>query len=131
MLMNRFAEPYCKFKLAVTGTLIVEVAGFLSLLCFFLKSYGMCFAVSVFWGISESFLQTNLGALIGKVFPGQVESYSVYRIIFSLGVTLTIILNIALKGKPLWIFLTLVMMVQVLISRVSIELSKHKLAAGD
>jgi hypothetical protein len=91
----------------------------------------MCFAVSVFWGISESFLQTNLGALIGKVFPGQVESYSVYRIIFSLGVTLTIILNIALKGKPLWIFLTLVMMVQVLISRVSIELSKHKLAAGD
>ena len=34
--MNRVGEKYCKFKLAVIGTLWVEVAGFVSLLCYFL-----------------------------------------------------------------------------------------------
>jgi hypothetical protein len=50
--MSKFAEKYDKFKLAVTGTLFVEVAGFVSLLCFFLKSYELCFAVAFLWGSS-------------------------------------------------------------------------------
>lgn len=120
--MNRFAEKYCKFRLAVTGTLLVEIAGFVSLLCYFLENYYLCFAVSFLWGASETFLQTNTGALIGIIFPGKIESYSVYRIVFSIGVTLTIVLNIALKDAPAWIFLTLVMAVQVFISRVSLTL---------
>ncbi len=120
--MNRFAEKYCKFKLAVSGTLIVEVAGFISLLCYFLKNYWLCFAVSALWGAAETFLQTNTGALIGLIFPGKVESYSVYRVMFALGVTLTIVLNIALKDEPAWIFLSIVMGVQAAISRVSLNL---------
>ena len=52
LFMSKFAEKYDKFKLAVTGTLFVEVAGFVSLLCFFLKSYELCFAVAFLWGSS-------------------------------------------------------------------------------
>lgn len=107
---------------------MVEVAGFVSLLCFFLKSYPLCFAVSFLWGSSETFLQTNTGALIGIVFPGKVESFSVYRIIFAVGTVTTIILNITLKSAPAWIFLTIVMTVQVLTSGLSttlIDLKKN------
>jgi hypothetical protein len=94
--MNRTFEKFCKFKLAVTATIIVEIAGFVSLLCFNLSSYGLCFIVSIMWGASESFIQTNTGALIGIVFPGKVESFSVFRIFLALGTVLTILLNIAL-----------------------------------
>jgi MFS family permease len=121
-LMNRFAEKYDKFKLAVTGTLMVEIAGFVSLLCYFLDSYGLCFAVSFLWGSAETFLQTNTGALIGKIFPGKVESFSVYRILFAVGVVLTITLNILLKDVPPWIFLTFVMTVQIITNRISLNL---------
>jgi hypothetical protein len=94
--MNRFFEPFCKYKLALVGTIIVELAGFLSLLCFFLQAYGLCFAVSSLWGIAETYLMTNTGSLIGLIFPGQVESFSVFRISFALGVVFTILMNLAL-----------------------------------
>jgi MFS family permease len=118
-IMNRVGEKFCKFKLAVIGTLWVEVAGFVSLLCYFLELYPLCFAVAFLWGSAETFLQTNTGALIGIVFPGKVEAFSVYRIIFAIGTTITIILNIAMKEIPPWVFLTIVMAVQVLTSVIS------------
>ena len=108
---------------------MVEVAGFVSLLCYFLGNYPLCFAVSFLWGSSETFLQTNTGALIGKVFPGRVESYSVFRIVFALGVVITIFLNIALKDSPPWVFLTIVMAIQVFTSQISsglIDLKEEK-----
>lgn len=95
-IMNRFFEPFCKFKLAIIGTVVVELAAFISMLCFFLEKYGLCFAVSILWGISETFLQTNTGALIGKIFPGKVEAFSVFRVVFAFGTVTTIVLNIAL-----------------------------------
>lgn len=72
LVMNRFFEKFCKFKLAIIGTVIVELAGFLSLLCYYLESYGLCFGVSICWGIAETYLQTNTGALLGIIFPGKV-----------------------------------------------------------
>ena len=115
-----------KFKMAVIGTLLVEVAGYVSLLCFFLESYGLCFAVAVLWGCSESFLQTNINALIGELFPGKVEANSLYRSMFAMGVVFTILLNIVLRDLPAWVFLTVIMAVQVLMTRVSLNLNALK-----
>lgn len=124
--MNRIGEKFCKFKLAVIGTLWVEIAGFVSLLCYFLKIYPLCFVVAFLWGSAETFLQTNTGALIGIVFPGKVEGFSAYRIIFAVGTTTTIILNIALKQTPPWVFLVIVMMVQVIASGISTQIRDLK-----
>ena len=121
-IMNRVGERFCKFKEAIFGTLMVEIAGFVSLLCYFLKSYPLCFAVAFLWGSSETFLQTNIGALTGLIFPGKVEAFSVYRVIFALGTTVTIVLNVLLRNQPAWVFLTIVMTLQVFISIVSIQL---------
>jgi fucose permease len=84
-----------------------------------LELYPLCFVVAFLWGSAETFLQTNTGALIGMVFPGKVEAYSVFRIIFSLGTVTTIVLNIALKSTPAWVFLTIIMTVQVITSAIS------------
>lgn len=73
-------------------------------------------------------IQTNTGALIGKLFPGKVEAFSAFRIIFALGVVSTIVLNIALKDAPAWIFLTIVMAVQVLTNKISTSLSEVKVS---
>jgi hypothetical protein len=37
-----------------------------------MKSYPVCFVCAAFWGMAETFLQTNNGALIGKIFPNKV-----------------------------------------------------------
>ena len=118
-LLNRFGERLCKFRAAASITLYVEVAGFISLLCFFLREYWLCFVVAFLWGSAETFIQTNTGALIGIVFPGKVEAFSVYRIVFAFGTTTTIVLNIALESVEPWVFLTIVMMVQVITSYLS------------
>jgi hypothetical protein len=39
---------------------------------------------------------------------------------------MTIVLNIALKGVPAWVFLTIVMAVQVFTNRISLNLSDMK-----
>lgn len=36
LILNRFFEPFCKYKLSIVGTVIVELAAFASMLCFFL-----------------------------------------------------------------------------------------------
>jgi len=83
------------------------------------------------WGASESFLQTNTGALIGVIFPGKVESFSVFRIFIALGTVLTILLNIALEDAPQWIFITIVVMVQVIASITSVHLRDLKTNASE
>jgi hypothetical protein len=50
--MNRFSERFDKFKLATVGTLMVEFAGFMSFVCYYLNSYPLCFVCSFLWGSS-------------------------------------------------------------------------------
>ena len=102
------------------------MAGFVSLLCYYLEAYGLCFAVSALWGIAETFLQTNTGALIGKVFPGKVEAFSVFRIVFAFGVVTTIILNIALDSLPGWVFLTLIIVIQMVTTGIATQIMDLK-----
>jgi hypothetical protein len=33
-LINRYFEPFCKYKLAIVGTAVVELAAFASMLCY-------------------------------------------------------------------------------------------------
>ena len=120
--MNRWFEKFCKFKLAIIGTAIVELAGFVSMLCFFLERYGLCFAVSILWGISETFLQTNTGALIGKVFPGKVEAFSVFRVVFAFGTVTTIVLNLILESLDGWVFLSVVLAIQIFTTCLSTQI---------
>lgn len=121
-LMNRFAEKFNTFKLATFGTLIVEIAGFVSFVCYYTKSYPLCFVASFLWGSSETFLQTNTGGLIAKVFPGKVEGFSVYRIFFSCGVVFVLIINIALSDCDPYIFLTIILVLQTLVTAISLNL---------
>lgn len=65
---------------------------------------------------------TNTGALIGKVFPGKVESFSVFRVLFAFGTVITILLNIMLDGVEGWVFLVVIMMIQVIASGVSTQI---------
>ena len=58
--------------MAIFGTLIVEIASFVSFVCYYLKAYEVCFVASFFWGCAETFLQTNTGGLIATVFEGKV-----------------------------------------------------------
>ena len=102
------------------------MSGFLSLLCYYLEAYGLCFAVSALWGISETYLQTNTGALIGKIFPGRVEAFSVFRIIFAFGVVTTIVLNIALDSLPGWVFLTVILVIQMITTVIATQIMDVK-----
>lgn len=64
LIMNRVGDMFNKYKMASFGTIIVECAIISSFLAYFLESYGLCFLVSVLWGGSEAYLQSNTGALI-------------------------------------------------------------------
>ncbi len=122
LLMNRFAEKFCKFKLAIVGTFLVELATFASLICYFLKSYPVCFVCAALWGISETFLKTNNDALISKIFPNKVEAFSVYRIFFSIGAVAVFVLGIALSQAPGYIYLIIIIVIKVIISILSLNL---------
>jgi MFS family permease len=121
-LMNRFAEKFNVFKQATMGTLLVEAAGFVSFMCYYTKSYPLSFLASFLWGCSETFLQTNTGGLIAKVFPGRVEGFSVYRIFFSIGVVSVLLINIALSDQDPYIFLTIILALQTLVTAISLNL---------
>ena len=43
---------------------------------------------------------------------------------FSFGVVLTILLNLALKDQPPWVFLTVIMVIQIIMSRISLSLPR-------
>lgn len=131
IMMNRFAEKFNTFKLATVGTLIVEIAGFVSFVCYYTKSYFLCFVASFLWGCSETFLQTNTGGLISKVFPGRVEGFSVYRIFFALGVVFVLIINIVLSDYDPYIFLTIILVLQTLTTAISLNLRYLEVPAVD
>lgn len=122
LLYNSFGKLFSNFKLAIVATLIVEFASFASLLCYFNKSFPLCFVCAFFWGSAENFLQSNTSALISKLFPEQVEAFSVYRIFFAIGVVSVLILNVALSEFESYIFLSIVVIMQIIITGISINL---------
>lgn len=72
LIMNRVGDKFNKYKMASFGTLIVEFAIISSFLAYFLESYGLCFLVSILWGGSEAYIQSNTGALISAEYEGKV-----------------------------------------------------------
>lgn len=124
VIMNRMGDRFCKFKLAIVGTLLVEVASFTSLICYFTNSFPLCFVCAYMWGMSENFLQTNTNALVAKIFPGKVEGFSVYRIFFCIGVVSVLLLGILLSSAPNYIFLTIVIVMQTIMTGVSLNLKE-------
>lgn len=126
IIMNRIGDKFCKFKLAIVGTLIVEVAAFTSFICFFTNSYVLCFFCAYLWGTSENFLQTNTNALVSTIFPGRVEGYSVYRVFFSVGVVVVLLINILLSSTPSYYFLTIILAIQTITTGISLNLGDLK-----
>ena len=49
-----------------------------------------------------------------------------YRSMFTVGVVFTILINILLKNEPAWIFLTVIIGIQIIVTRLSINLSDLK-----
>ena len=96
------------------------------MLCYFLEYYGLCFAVAILWGASETYLQTNTGSLVGLVFPNKVEAFSVFRVVFACGVVTTIVLNIALQSFDGWVFLTVIIVIQLLTIGISTQIMDLK-----
>lgn len=64
--------------------------------------------------------------MISKLFPGKVEAFSVYRVFFAIGVVSVLILNIALSSTPKYIFLTIIFVMQTIITGLSINLRDLK-----
>jgi hypothetical protein len=62
-----------------------------------------------------------MGAVISALFPGKVESFSVFRIFNAFGVVTTVVLNLALNGSQLWIFLVIIMGFQMFYTLISIK----------
>jgi MFS family permease len=94
--MNRLGDRFNKYRLASLGTLIVELSAVISLVTYYTERYWLCFICSALWGISETFFQSNTGALISLEYKGKLEgklyyysAYSVFRIFFAIGVTKT------------------------------------------
>lgn len=72
LLMNRFGDRFNKYRLASFGTLLVEASAVISLVTFYTKQYWMCFICAVLWGCSETFFQSNTGALISLEYKGKL-----------------------------------------------------------
>ena len=71
-IVMRFVENLCTFRLAVVASLIIWMAGFISLICYLTESLALCFVCSAVWGGSETFIQTVIGVLVSKIFNGKV-----------------------------------------------------------
>jgi MFS family permease len=106
------------------------LAGIASLLCFFLKSYPLCFVIAALWGGSDTFLHINLGAIVSALFPGRVESFSVYRIFNAIGVVTTIVLNLSLTSVDYWVFLLLVTVLAMVYTMVAVNVMELKNKVG-
>jgi len=98
------------------------MAAFTSFICYFQKSFALSFVCAALWGSAETFLQTNTGGLISKIFPGKVEAFSVYRVFFAIGVVSVLLLGIILSNVDGYIFLTIILVLQTIITAVSINL---------
>ena len=122
IMMNRFSEKFCRFKLTVIGTLIIESAGIASLICYFTKSFPLCFICAFLWGCSENFAQTVVNALVGFLFPGKIEAYIVFKIFFATGVCSILLINIALSSVDDYIFLSIILTIQIIMTGVTINL---------
>jgi MFS family permease len=105
------------------GTLIVELSAVISLVTYYTERYWLCFICSALWGISETFFQSNTGALISLEYKGKLEgklyyysAYSVFRIFFAIGVTSTLLINVILSktDAPGEIFILLVLVFQMI-----------------
>lgn len=98
------------------------MAAFTSFVCYFQKSFPLSFVCAALWGASETFLQTNTGGMISKIFPGKVEAFSVYRVFFAIGVVSVLLLGIALSNVDGYIYLSIILIFQTIITAVSINL---------
>ena len=111
ILMNQFSERFNAFKLPVVGTSIVSSATFFSLTCYLTHFLPLCYISAFLWGSSFNFTQSNIGALISKVFPGKVEAYSVFSIVNSFGSFAILWLEVILSSDL--IFLLIIAVIQV------------------
>lgn len=73
LLMNRFGDRFNKYRLASFGTLLVEASAVISLVTYYTEQYWLCFICAVLWGCSETFFQSNTGALISREYKGKLE----------------------------------------------------------
>ena len=128
----RFVQKVCTFKLAFVGTLIVLISCLVSFICYSSQSLPLCFMCAILWGTSQTFLQTNIGVMISKIYPSQVvEGFSTYRVFFTIGVVSMLLVSIVLSPFSSYIFLTLILIITIVIIRVSLTLKNLHLELGD
>ena len=63
---------------------------------------------------------------MGKIFPGKVEAFSVFRIVFAFGTVTTIVLNIALDSLPGWVYVTVIIVIQLITTGISTQIMDLK-----
>lgn len=69
---RKYLHTSNKFKLAIAGSIMVEIAGVISLLSYLQKSYYLCFLAAMFWGSCEIFNQTNTSVIVSILFEEKV-----------------------------------------------------------
>lgn len=121
-IYRKYSQKLNKFTLASIGTVMAEIAGLLSLVCYFVKSYKLCFVVGILWGVCDIFMQTNTAVIVSIVFKNKIEGFTVNRIFFCIGVTSFLLMNILLSGIDISVFLIIFIAIQTVGSSVSMNL---------
>ncbi len=119
---RRWSHQFNKFELATVGSLLVEVTGIVSLVCYFQNSYWLCFLTAMLWGACEIFNQTNTSVIVSILFKEKVEGFTVSRIFYCIGITMFLLFNIMMSEVKITAFLTLLIILQTLGTVVSLNL---------
>lgn len=106
ILYRKYTQNTNKFKLATLGCLMIEIAGFVSFICYLLESYKLCFMAAILWGMSEILMQTNTAVMVSIIFKDKVEGFTISRIFYCIGVTVFILTNLLMSHLSIAIFLT-------------------------
>lgn len=122
IIYRKYSQNFSKLNLASIGTLLVEIAGIFSFICYLTKSYKLCFLAAIIWGVCDIFMQTNTAVIVSILFKDKVEGFALNRIFYCIGVTLFLLMNLLLNGVDISIFLIIFIIIQTIGTSVSINL---------
>jgi hypothetical protein len=119
---RKYSSSLNKFKLAVLGSLMVELSGIATLISYFQKSYWLCVFSAMLWGSCEIFNQTNTSVIVSILFKERIEGFAVSRIFYCIGITVFLLINIVMSEVHTTTFLTLLIILQTFGTVISINL---------
>lgn len=115
------SEKFNQYYLTTVGTLIVELALFMSLVTSFLDQFYLCFILAALWGFSDCFFNSLLSTIFSNDFTGKIEIFAIYRFTNSMSVMITLIVNVIFTSNnfPPYAFILFVFFVEIIANMAS------------